>query len=107
MCRDRAGRVFAPGELTEPYVFVKGSTAEFDYPLGKDNVYAWYDGAGGVSLSGIARKVLFAWYFGDPNILISRYVTDGSRVHVSGAGSRSGCTRLHRSCAWIPIPTSW
>ena len=68
------------GELTEPYVFVKGSTPEFDYPLGKDNVYAWYDGAGGVSLSGIARKVLFAWYFGDPNILISRYITDGSRV---------------------------
>ena len=94
------------GELTEPYVIVKGSTPEFDYPLGKDNVYSWYDGAGGVSLSGIARRALFAWYFGDPNILISRYITDGSRL-CFGEGSRSGCTRSRRSYVWIPIPTSW
>ncbi len=51
------------GERTDSYVIVKGSTPEFDYPKGKDNVYAAYDGLGGVSVGGAARKSLFAWYF--------------------------------------------
>ena len=34
------------GELTDTYVIVKGSTPEFDYPKGKDNVYAPYGGTG-------------------------------------------------------------
>ncbi|MFY9877683.1 MAG: UPF0182 family protein, partial [Rhodomicrobium sp.] len=29
---------------------------------------------------GMARKTLFAWYFNDPNILLTRYITGGSRV---------------------------
>ena len=68
------------GELTDTYVFVKGSTPEFDYPKGKENVYAAYDGSGGVPVGGIARRALFAWYFADPNILISRYITGESRI---------------------------
>ena len=68
------------GELTDTYVIVKGSTPEFDYPKGKDNVYAAYDGSGGVAVGGVARKALFAWYFNDPNILISRYLTGDSRI---------------------------
>ena len=68
------------GERTDSYVIVKGSTPEFDYPKGKDNVYAAYDGLGGVSVGGAARKSLFAWYFDDPNILLSSYITGGSRI---------------------------
>ena len=68
------------GELTDSYVIVKGSTPEFDYPKGKDNAYAWYDGVGGVALAGPVRRMLFAWYFSDPNILISSYITDDSRI---------------------------
>ena len=68
------------GELTDTYVIVKGSTPEFDYPKGKDNVYTTYDGVGGVAIGGGARRMLFAWYFSDPNILISSYVTDESRI---------------------------
>ncbi|HWE06013.1 MAG TPA: UPF0182 family protein [Rhizomicrobium sp.] len=68
------------GEGDAPYVIVKGSTPEFDYPKGNDNVYRAYDGADGVSIGGIARRALFAWYFGDPNILLSQYVTAESRV---------------------------
>jgi uncharacterized membrane protein (UPF0182 family) len=68
------------GEETDAYVIVKGSTPEFDYPNGKDNVYGTYDGTGGVAVGGIARRVLFAWYFQDLNILISRYITDDSRI---------------------------
>ena len=40
------------GELTDTYVIVKGSTPEFDYPKGKDNVYTTYDGVGGVAIGG-------------------------------------------------------
>ena len=44
------------GEETDSYVIVKGSTPEFDYPKGKDNIYAAYDGTGGVPVGGIARR---------------------------------------------------
>jgi uncharacterized membrane protein (UPF0182 family) len=49
------------GEETDNYVIVRGSTPEFDYPKGKDNVYAMYDGMGGVPVGGMARRLLFAW----------------------------------------------
>jgi uncharacterized protein len=68
------------GEETDSYVIVKGSTPEFDYPKGKDNVYAAYDGAGGVAMGGIARRILFAWYFNDVNLLLSSYITGDSRI---------------------------
>ncbi|MBI3675597.1 MAG: UPF0182 family protein, partial [Proteobacteria bacterium] len=68
------------GEGNEPYVIVKGSTPEFDYPRGNNNVYRAYDGADGVPIGGSARRMLFAWYFGDPNILLSQYVTAESRI---------------------------
>jgi len=68
------------GEETDTYVIVKGSTPEFDYPNGKDNVYATYEGTGGVAVGGLARRALFSWYFADLNILLSRYVTGDSRI---------------------------
>jgi uncharacterized membrane protein (UPF0182 family) len=61
-------------------VIVKGSTPEFDYPKGKQNVYAHYDGVDGVAIGDAVRRTLFAWYFNDPNILLSRYITDTSRI---------------------------
>ena len=68
------------GEETDGYVIVKGATPEFDYPQGKDNVYAMYEGSGGVPVGGLFRRVLFAWYFKDPNLLLSSYITGDSRV---------------------------
>ena len=70
------------GEETDNYVIVKGSTPEFDYPKGKDNIYAAYHGTGGIPVGGIARKVLFAWYFNDVNLLLSSYITDSSRIMI-------------------------
>jgi uncharacterized membrane protein (UPF0182 family) len=61
-------------------VIVKGSTPEFDYPKGKDNVYASYDGADGVPLGASGWRTLFAWYLGDVNILLSSYITGESRI---------------------------
>ena len=68
------------GEETDTYVIAKGSTPEFDYPKGTDNVYATYAGAGGVAVGGIARRALFAWYFKDPNLLLTSYITGDSRI---------------------------
>jgi uncharacterized protein len=70
------------GEETDDYVIVKGSTAEFDYPKGKDNVYVAYDGTGGVGVGGIAQRFLFAWYFSDVNLLLSSYITGDSRIMI-------------------------
>jgi uncharacterized membrane protein (UPF0182 family) len=68
------------GEETDSYVVVKGSVPEFDYPQGKDNVYGNYTGKDGVSIGGYAMRTLFAWYFGDVNLLLSSYVTPDSRI---------------------------
>jgi uncharacterized protein len=68
------------GEETDTYVIVKGSTPEFDYPKGADNVYATYGGTGGVAVGGIARRALFAWYLKDPNLLLTSYITGDSRI---------------------------
>jgi uncharacterized protein len=70
------------GEETDSYVLVKGSTPEFDYPKGKDNIYAAYEGTGGVPVGGIARRILFAWYFNDVNLLLSNYITSDSRIMI-------------------------
>ena len=68
------------GQGEERYAIVKGSTPEFDYPRGKDNVYATYDGADGVAIGDTARRALFSWYYGDPNILLTEYITGESRI---------------------------
>jgi uncharacterized membrane protein (UPF0182 family) len=70
------------GEQSDDYVIVKGSTPEFDYPKGKDNVYAAYDGTGGVPIGAMAWRALFATYFNDPNLLLSNYITAGSRIMI-------------------------
>lgn len=68
------------GQGKERYAIVKGATPEFDYPKGKDNVYATYDGADGVAIGDPALRGLFSWYYGDPNIMLSGYVTNDSRI---------------------------
>ena len=70
------------GEEPDSYVIVKGSTPEFDYPKGKDNVYAAYDGTGGVPIGAMLRRGLFAYYFNDPNLILSSYITADSRIMI-------------------------
>src|SRR5258708_4143406 len=70
------------GEETDTYVIVKGRTPEFDYPKGKDNIYATYDGTGGIRVGEIARRILFAWYFNELNLLFSNYITGDSRIMI-------------------------
>jgi hypothetical protein len=70
------------GKESNDYVIVKGKVPEFDYPKGKDNVYATYDGSGGVPLSGMLRRLIVSYDFNDVNILLSDYVTDESRIMI-------------------------
>src|SRR5271166_172967 len=70
------------GEETDSYVVVKASTPEFDYPKGKDNVYAFYTGTGGIPVGSLARKALFAWHFSDVNLLLTQYITPASRIMI-------------------------
>ena len=39
------------GEISNDHVFVKTNTREFHYPKGEDNVYAVYEGSGGVPVN--------------------------------------------------------
>ncbi len=68
------------GEKTNDYIIVKTKTEEFDYPLGDKNVYSYYEGESGVSLGSFIRRLVYAWQFGDLNILISGELTPESRV---------------------------
>src|SRR5881227_1294642 len=70
------------GEESDDYVIVKSSIPEFDYPKGKDNVYAAYDGAGGVPIGALGWRTLFAYYFNDANLVLSSYVTADSRIMI-------------------------
>jgi hypothetical protein len=68
------------GEKTNDYVIVKTQTQEFDYPMGDENVYGYYQGDGGVNIGSFIRRLVYAWQFGDFNILISGELTPESRV---------------------------
>ncbi len=67
------------GELTRGYAIVKSGQKEFDYPSGEANVYTNYQGTGGVPVGSFMRKLLFALYFRDANIVLSPLVSTESR----------------------------
>jgi len=68
------------GESPNDYVIVNTKTKEFSYPTTKENVYTVYSGRGGVRLSSILSRMLFAAYFGNFNIFLSSDVTNESRI---------------------------
>jgi uncharacterized protein len=68
------------GELASDHVFVKTGTEEFDYPRGNDNVFTTYAGDGGVQLSNVFRRLLFALRFRSTDVFFSPNLTTESRV---------------------------
>ncbi len=68
------------GEVANDYVFVKTHSLELDYPSGDKNVYTTYAGDGGVPLTSLGRKLLFATRFGTIKILLSRDLTPETRI---------------------------
>ncbi len=68
------------GTLPDNYVIVKAQTPEFDYPKGNANVFDYYKGNGGVPVSGLLRRLLFAYYYRDVNLLVTQTIVPGSRI---------------------------
>ncbi len=68
------------GERPDSYIIVDGKESEFTPLAGGANVQTRFQGAGGVKLSSIWRRALYAWAFLDPNILISGALTGDSRI---------------------------
>jgi uncharacterized membrane protein (UPF0182 family) len=68
------------GQLSSDHVFVRTRAREFHYPKGEDNVYASYEGTGGVPISSWFRRVLFSVRFRSLKLLLSEDVTTDSRV---------------------------
>jgi uncharacterized membrane protein (UPF0182 family) len=68
------------GELTNEYVFTGTRQREFDHPSGEKNVYASYQGSGGVSIGNVLRRAIFAAQFGSSKILFSGDITNESRI---------------------------
>jgi hypothetical protein len=68
------------GELPNDHVFVRTRTEEFDYPRGDDNVFATYEGNGGVPIANLWRRLLFAIRFRSTDTLFSPNLTPESRV---------------------------
>ena len=60
------------GEITNNYVISPTKVKELDYPSGNDNVYNTYDGRGGVDLGSRWRRLLFAKYLNDWQIVLAR-----------------------------------
>ncbi|MBN1545178.1 MAG: UPF0182 family protein, partial [Syntrophaceae bacterium] len=62
------------------YLIVKSGMKEFNYPGPGGPVYTSYEGKGGIPMSGIFRRAIYALMFRDVNILISGEVTPDSRI---------------------------
>ncbi len=70
------------GELANEYCFVNTAQQEFDYPKGREDAYATYQGPGGIPVEGLARRLLFALKFGEKNILFAGALRPESRLMV-------------------------
>jgi uncharacterized protein len=87
------------GEKMPGYKIVNSGLEEFDHPRGDANVYAHYEGSGGVPLSSYWRRLLFAWNRFDVNIAISSYITPQSRIQMW----RPVAERVHRIAPFLKL----
>ncbi len=91
------------GELSSSYAIVKTGQQEFDYPSGETNVYTTYQGTGGVPVQSFFRKLLFAFYFRDANIVLSPLIQSESRF-LYHREIKKRLSRVAPSSCWIRIP---
>jgi uncharacterized membrane protein (UPF0182 family) len=68
------------GELRNDYVIVRTTAQEFHYPRGNEDERTYYQGKGGVPLTNVLRRALFAIRFTNLNILVSAQITPESRL---------------------------
>ena len=68
------------GEITNTYVMTGTKTQELDYPSGAENVYNIYDGGGGIEIGNFWRRVLFAEYLKDWQMLLTQNFTPHTKL---------------------------
>jgi uncharacterized protein len=68
------------GELTESWVFARTRQREFDYPSGDENIFATYEGTGGVRVGSFWRRLVLAAHFRSLKVLLSSDITNESRA---------------------------
>jgi uncharacterized membrane protein (UPF0182 family) len=70
------------GEESNDFVLAPTRQREFDYPAGEGDeaIYSSYEGTSGVRVGSFARRLLFALRFGSLNILLSRDLTERTRI---------------------------
>ncbi|PLZ93084.1 UPF0182 family protein [Fischerella thermalis] len=68
------------GEITDTYVMTGTKTQELDYPSGNENVYNVYDGRGGISIGAMWRRLLFAQYLKDWQMLLTHNFTSQTKL---------------------------
>ena len=93
------------GELQNDHVFVKTKTEEFDYPRGDANVFATYSGRGGVPLSNVFRRLMFAIRFRSTDTFFSPNLTEESRVMMYRRIAER-VARIMPSLSYDPDPVS-
>jgi uncharacterized membrane protein (UPF0182 family) len=70
------------GEVTHEPVFVHTAQEEFNYPSGEENKHSRYEGKGGFPISSLAMRTAAAISEGEPNILLTDYLTPNSRMMI-------------------------
>jgi hypothetical protein len=70
------------GEVSHEPVFVDTAQAEFNYPSGEKNVTSRYEGKGGFPISSFPMRLAAAISEGEPNILLTEYLTPNSRMMI-------------------------
>jgi uncharacterized membrane protein (UPF0182 family) len=68
------------GQADMEYAVVGTTTEELDYPAGDENVFAMYNGSGGVGIGSFASRLGFAFKFGSIEILVSNSIKPESRI---------------------------
>ncbi len=91
------------GESTHEPVFVNTAQPEFSYPSGAENVFTRYQGRGGFPAHGWHVRIAAALARGDVNILLTGFLTPGSRMMIR-RNVRDRVQRLAGFITWDPDP---
>ncbi|MET9415016.1 UPF0182 family protein [Streptomyces klenkii] len=87
------------GEKTTQYSIVGGPQEELDYPSDKGEQSYSYKGKSGVSLSNPVNRAAYAVAFGEPQILYSGAIGEGSRILYN----RTPKERVEAVAPWLTI----
>ncbi|RMF21101.1 MAG: hypothetical protein D6756_13100, partial [Cyanobacteria bacterium J083] len=68
------------GELTNTYAITRTKVKELDFPRGEENAYNVYDGTGGVKIGNYARRLIFAQYLKDWQMLFTGNFTKQTKI---------------------------